>query len=77
MVLLGKEIFPEKPLEKIYEKIESVTKISKSQVKKKYYSFIQLTNNKPILKEHYARNKTQREVRCIFRPDLNTYSGNT
>ncbi|HCE1608040.1 TPA: hypothetical protein NGR90_005331 [Vibrio parahaemolyticus] len=62
MVLLGKEIFPEKPLEKIYEKIESVTKISKSQIKKKYYSFIQLTKNKPILKEHYARNRTRREV---------------
>ncbi|WP_219622326.1 hypothetical protein, partial [Vibrio parahaemolyticus] len=43
MILLGKEIFPEKSLEKIYEKIENVTKISKSQIKKKYYSFIQLT----------------------------------
>ncbi len=65
MVLLGKEIFPKKSLEKIYEKIENVTKItklSKSQVKKKYYSFIQLNKEQPELTLYRARNKSKREV---------------
>ncbi|EML0277860.1 TPA: hypothetical protein KDY56_003811 [Vibrio parahaemolyticus] len=62
MILLGKEIFPEKSLEKIYEKIENVTKISKSQIKKKYYSFIQLTEKQTKLTEYCARNKTRREI---------------
>lgn len=65
MVLLGKEIFPKKSLEKIYEKIANVTKItklSKSQVKKKYYSFIQLNKEQTELTLYKARNKSKREV---------------
>lgn len=65
MVLLGKEIFPKKSLEKIYEKIANVTKItklSKSQVKKKYYSFIQLNKEQTELTLYGARNKSKREV---------------